>query len=662
MTEEFKEKTIKYLTGNIEPETGINEPHFIDGGYVEGNISDYIRDYFEYQSEIMGRVVLENSEYFLTYGYYYTSQELTNILGFILIVDNNNQPVQMLTEFDSGTNFRAFKRLDADEDGYIYGIDMEWGENIGSGGTAGFGNYRFVMLNKILLSNALSGDFYAKLRRSYFFPSNILSSVANVFDITHQISTANYFIFCQTTTNNNLGILSLSINVGQTNEWKITPTNLINSNKFVFFNDYRSENFKIIISGTITNSERIDNYREIVYEFSGNPTITLLTTINSPDFSTRDYYLVSMTRTNYQNTYLIYCKTTSTDSYYFYKVDYSNNTLEEIEKFTIPAGYDSAFFRKEGTLPFFMLYWRVEEAEAYIIKRYIGLIIEKSVYYLALDDIPFENFSLIFTINKNYNLYQIYTEANNNQSQKTQLIYNETNYNGTPYEAPNCLNPNSAVLYDDNDNIIFARNLYNKTLLGTTTTSTVQIPNTMLNDVTISENDLISETNLPLTKDTTDITKNIYETVNVNFVNSLSIRNDNDPENTILNPIGAARLNVSISSSIDYENAQATKVKINYVDGTSNIVALSNSQITMMSSQVAKYKFSVFVSKEIENMQIISHDEMTVYQTITGLNLTIGKIYNIVQYVSINRPIIFNDVLYNGENILYNGEQVTYVN
>lgn len=636
MTEEFKEKAIKYLTGNIESETGINEPQFIDGGYVEGNISDYIRDYFEYQSEIMGRVVLENSEYFLTYGYYYTNQELTNILGFILISDNNNQPVQMLTEFDSGTNFRAFKRLDVDEDGYIYGIDMEWGQNIAPGGTAGLGNYRFVMLNKILLSNALTGNFYAKLRRSYFFPSNILSSVANVFNITHQISTANYFIFCQTTTNNNLGILSLSINVGQTNEWKMTPTNLINSNKFVFFNDYRSENFKIIVSGTITNSERIDNYREVIYEFSENPAITLLTTINSPDFSTRDYYLVSMTRTNYQNTYLIYCETTSTDSYYFYKVDYSNNTLEEIEKFTIPAGYDSAFFRKEGTLPFFMLYWRVEEAGAYIIKRYIGLIIEKSVYYLALDDIPFENFSSIFTINKNYNLYQIYTEANNNQSQKTQLIYNETNYNGTPYEAPSCLNPNSAILYDNNDKIIFARNLYNKTILGATTTSTVQIPNTMLNDVTISENDLISETNLPLTKDTTDITKNIYETVNVNFVNSLSIRNDNNPENTILNPIGAARLNVSISSSIDYENAQATKVKVNYTDGTNMIITLNPSvQITSLTDTIYQYNFVLYVSKEINNLQIISNDELTIYQTIDTLNLEVGKTYNILQKVEI---------------------------
>ena len=30
MTEDYKEKLIKYMTGNIEPETGANEPQFID--------------------------------------------------------------------------------------------------------------------------------------------------------------------------------------------------------------------------------------------------------------------------------------------------------------------------------------------------------------------------------------------------------------------------------------------------------------------------------------------------------------------------------------------------------------------------------------------------------------------------------------------------------
>jgi len=634
MTEEYKNKLLKYLTGNIEEETGTNEPQFVDGGTVNSNIKTYVNNYFQYGSSITGTVTVNNSDYYLSYGFYYYNQAQTDMRGFVLIIGNNHIPVQMITEFDSGTSLKPFSYLTYDEDGYIYGVDKEYDPTGGSSGTVFYKDFRFIMLNKILYNQ--SGTFVVKLRKSYNFSSTYASSILNVYNCTKQINTSNYFFFVEST-GSNFGVLSLDVNVGEGNEWKFVTTNLINiSSEVVFFNDYTSTNFKIIISGTVTIYPKYYNYREVVYEYSDTPTITELNTISSPDFTTTSYSMVSMVRLSYQDTYLIYNESTTNDDYYFYKVNYSNNSLELIESFTVPTGYNSAEFQKIGNLPFFKLYWRVEENSTYVVKSYLGLIIGKNVYYMSLQDVLYTEFTISYFINQNFNLYEIYNNINNNQSQIVQIIYNVNNYNGLSYESKNCIVPNSGILRDENDKIIFARNLYNKTILGAVTTSTLQIPNTMLNDATISENDLISVTNASLTEDTTDITKNVYETVNINFANSISIKNDNDINNEILNPVASARLNGSTTQAVDYEDAYAGKLRVNYSDGTNMIITLNPSvNILFLTTTSAQYDFIIYVSKQIDTIEIISMDEVTSYQTISNLNFEIGKIYQITQKVEV---------------------------
>ena len=53
--------------------------------------------------------------------------------------------------------------------------------------------------------------------------------------------------------------------------------------------------------------------------------------------------------------------------------------------------------------------------------------------------------------------------------------------------------PTSSWLYNNNK-IIYARNLYNKVVSGNTTTSTVEVPNLLLNDIDIGQQDLLGET------------------------------------------------------------------------------------------------------------------------------------------------------------------------
>ena len=177
--------------------------------------------------------------------------------------------------------------------------------------------------------------------------------------------------------------------------------------------------------------------------------------------------------------------------------------------------------------------------------------------------------------------------------------------------------------------LIFARNLYNVSINGNTTLSSLRVPNTMLNDETINKSLLKSETNLILNKNAKNINKNIYESLTVNFYNTLKIQ-DRNTSNYINNQVGSNRINQSVSKEKDYQNAKANIVKINFADGTNRIFNL----IPTIENMKANYVFALKVDKEITNIEIMSSDNLTVYQTITP-NFEIGKKYKITQEVTI---------------------------
>ena len=194
--------------------------------------------------------------------------------------------------------------------------------------------------------------------------------------------------------------------------------------------------------------------------------------------------------------------------------------------------------------------------------------------------------------------------------------------------------PKSGILYDESEAVIFARNLYNKTINNNTTTSIIEVPNSYLNDNIIAKQNLLSNTNKLLNSNNQNISKNIYETLNINFANTLVIKNSNNPLNEIINIPGASRLNSSISSLADYEETKGTKYKVNYTNGNSNVFNIDN--IDFLGNE-AILDFNVYVGSAISNIQIISNDEATIYQEIdtSNLSLEIGKYYNFKQNVEI---------------------------
>ena len=244
------------------------------------------------------------------------------------------------------------------------------------------------------------------------------------------------------------------------------------------------------------------------------------------------------------------------------------------------------------------------------------------------------NTDILLNVSNTYNLYTYnIIGSNSNVMLSVQQIFNELNYNYEDYQDISSLVPNSGILYNS-DKIIYARNLYNKVVNGNTTTSTLEIPNLLLNDIDINKQSLLGGTNGILVNNNETITKNVYENLYINFYNTLTMQNRNTAL-FISNLVGASRFNNSISNVIDYSQTKIGKVRVNYSDDTSLVKTINPA--TRISQFVYQFSFNVYVpgTKDIVSIELISNDEGTSYQTITGLNLENSKSYKITQNVEI---------------------------
>lgn len=127
-----------------------------------------------------------------------------------------------------------------------------------------------------------------------------------------------------------------------------------------------------------------------------------------------------------------------------------------------------------------------------------------------------------YNINKIYNINGLISTLIFTQANLTGYILTLTNlfsingYNGDAYSGVDVLVPKLSNLYS-NGSLEFSRNLYNVSKQNNMTMSSVEIPNTYLNDSTITQSDLISKTNLQLNSNNQQWTKNVYEVVDLNF-------------------------------------------------------------------------------------------------------------------------------------------------
>lgn len=671
MTEDYKKNLIDYVIGNIQ--TGTPTTDEIIKEQIEMNRSDWV-NFIPNNYTMMNLhgfiAANENtSNLNILYGGYTKLNSFTDAYGLIILVDNDFKPVKSITKFSSGTDLRYIHCLKQAEDNSFYMMDDTFYGTEASYVNNGFpnGQRRFVMLNNFTIP--VNNDYSVNLRTSYNLGTNYNNFLCC--DMFKNPNTSHYvFLGKYYQTYRNTKTISLKINVGSENEWSyINTTNYEYAGGYVKFNDDDNFYSRILLNemSTLRNYfiTGTKDYNSNSYTTTQTGNFNYYFDIDVQDYLNQIVFINENVVYFVGNNQVRQIGPNAYDKYIgLYKYDYSTNTLSTI--------YEE-FIENAKSINKKALYICKNLNEIYLqYNNNIELIPGTGVYnadyyYQRLQNDTWNLISLgnhrfhrsyrgIFTNNK-FNLtstflFPTYLSYSYWYGVQIKEIYNPTQYNGEPYESKDSLCPLYVNLYS-NGSLVFSRNLYNISKQNNMSMSSVEIPNSYLNDATITQNDLIGETNVELVNDPTQWTKNIYEVVDLNFLNTISVI-DEDTNTPYLE--SAIKVNNATTDGGDtnYQNTPCNKYRINYLDGTTSIGALTWNSINNYNK---KTQITFYVDKEINSIDLISNDETTIYLTIP-VEATIGSYYTINQKIRTGNKPTPVQLQYNNEDINYNNQPV----
>ena len=215
MTNDYKDKLLKYLTGNITPGVNSNTAYYEVMSYYENN--DVISLGFS-QLEVKGALYCKNAKGELTGNilvYGNGTNDNINWRGFLQVFDSNFNLLKTLFTYSTGTNFGIFEKLNIDEIGQVYGIDYYNNQ------------HRLILLNNVGEKGNLP-NYQAILRQSYYLQGDITSTqmnitgsgtVSGILSVDKSKQSALYFMSGLDGGHDFLYACSFRINVGAENEW-----------------------------------------------------------------------------------------------------------------------------------------------------------------------------------------------------------------------------------------------------------------------------------------------------------------------------------------------------------------------------------------------------------------------------------------------------------
>lgn len=633
-TEDYKELLLKYITGKIDesgtsPQTIVN----LDRKQVDINIKQQIslrlteeKGATSAGTYILGKIYGDQYENFLIYGNYSTG---TNTYGYVCIVNRNLEIVSLLTEYNSGTLIYPLISIRQSETGQFYGLTY------GTNGTDT--DYRVVLFNNILSSGIADNNYQVIMRQTYIMPnsSSYRASLYRENRIVKSLDSPIYYITLHNT-NNVTVIIKFTIKGQEENTWEVFETEyLMDTVQFdVLLDKSSGEEIFYFYGIDIMSNNSYDIYRS----YQLQDIITPLNTINLS--GTTSTFLTQVFARNKDEIYLsISINQTTT----LYKVN--NTSLTSLYTFNWASSNSSYLYLEETNG---IVFYKQRNSGTETATITVGLLVNDTIQSYDSETTLQTTLSLYdyndLYIFVQYNLINIYIPYLNSPDGTYILVadYNPNNYNGLPYENINALMAVKGRIINTDLQFVFARNLYNKYIKNNVTVSTIEIPNTLLNNENLFYIGIIGATNYYLfdngaSQQSDPITKNIYETLDINFYNTLTMIDDNNIYNPVENINGASRINESTSAILDYHNAQATKAKVMFTDLTYNIITIDPSTQITITNNIANYDFVIYVpsNKTVDYMQIISYDETTEYAIING-NFISGDFNRIQQKVSIN--------------------------
>ena len=649
MTNDFKIDLLNYITGNIEPTNPTNEEIFKEQNNIDRDKwIDFIPETwgaFRYEGMVAPNELTSNLT--VLYGGYYLDG---NSYGVVTLVNENFEPVKTIYEFSSGTKLRYIQYMKQAEDGTFYYVDD-------AVYTYDYGRYsinsqkRFVMVNNFTLINRVTNDYQINLRTSYIFGSEYQNFYCK--NMFKDPNSAHYILFgasVDSTSSNyayrNIKIIDLKINVGEANEWTlfVDDTQKIFGSAIATFDSESNVQYRCLITNNYLNNNDLMCYSKT---YTGNPTSNTIITFNDykPYIDDIDYKKQSVFL-NYDEVYFVQnnqrwgtANVLKPKYIGLYRFNFNNSVLTTIfEKYL--GDYDfcniEAIYIDRCNTDIYVQYntnISNNSTADYYFQRLTNdawnpvLIAEQEIFAFQRRNVFVKN---------NFNLLSIFlyqtTPLSNWFVYQIKENYNVLNYNGEPYTDYNSLIPKQGEIYSDNK-LVFARNLYNKTLNENTTVSTVQVPNSYLNNIDLNAKTLISETNTILINDTNVIQKNIYETLFLNYINTLNVI-DEDTNEIYKNTGSYINNNINVGTEINYNNSFIAKIRINFQDNSIKIQKIFWQQID---STHKKTVFSIYAKDYINSIDFISNDEDTIYITknMNDFNLEIEKYYTITQFLRI---------------------------
>ena len=592
MTDEFKQTLLDYLTGKL-PNSGGTEGIVIkDKNEINFDLENTIRQYYDDFESYNLNYILTRGDYLLLFINTYKTEDFISkwLRSFIIVLNKNYEFIKLIDSYDSGSKFMIFTITNSNDsgEGNIYTIENELDSN-----TESIIRRRISIINDFTLT-----DFSVRLLSSFNIPEYD-NHIVTLNELFKSNDSSKYFMLYSysegiSSTGENIdfgGALEFINNVGSENEWNWYPyngskniewygyqTGIPSWNndglEFKIICDYESQNYnnnsiKFLI---LTNGENecvednelsLPNTVSNIGQMVGNVVINNILYVSC--VSTASWLQTT-------SAVLKYNLDTSECETLYYKDDYYEREEDGY------SYYDSdsiIMFSLNNIFYFFRNYIQARTNLNDYSVEYESSILYLNYYLNNLDYLKEEMIKDITTLtNYNYDLntYFVYNLYSidclfSNFVLKINHTYNQNYYNGYPYINTNALIPNSAELYSDSE-LIFARNLYNKTINDNVTVSTVEIPNTYLNNINITNKNLLSQTNLHLVKDNNLLQKNIYETVFLNFINAVQVLNK---DTETINRQAGVYLNAKINDEKGYDNAKITKVRIRNMEGTETV-------------------------------------------------------------------------------------------
>lgn len=616
MTEEYKNNVLRQLTGQVVEGSGTNRPMFITTNPGEDTINSYIvsQGYDATHTFLYKFSYTRNNQQLL---FYEEQVEGFPLSWFILITDMNFIPIGLIKNWNSGT---AFKQ-------WLYPIDNDIGEGRIYFTDVESGTYRIVYMNDP--TSKKTGDSYeAELLASYNMQLNDPTH-EHLWNIAKSEEEGKFAISTFNNSTNKISIIEFIVNVGSANEWNYYTYNTA-------VPGFSGDCALYPIWGQAFECRlcfvAIETYPVIkvlhTQDNGGTLSLVLQSTIQLPDSIqsyTNDIYNLTMRDYNY-----VYCYSQGlaidNDPTNVLEVDLNNEVMNIL--FTTP-NFDYFYFNVVNGQIFFLR----QDNNNGVRSLYFGMITNHEYYEIYIS--TYDNYLAFPFVINSYNLYSARLLLNINGDDmiyKLYVIYNDFNYNGASYNGIQSVISNSVILDDNNGLPIFARNLYNKTITQNTVESTVEIPAYQLNGINIAEQKLISKNNNNIIFKYNDIEKNIYETVLMNFFNTLTIIDNNENKNKVMT--NASSYFVNGLESQEYDNMKALKYRVTYTDNTTYLGTIV--EMTMdNNTNTATLGFMFYSGVGVSKVEILSNDETVTYATVDE-TYNPNSYYKVVQEVVIN--------------------------